>query len=248
MFTVLIYTYTQNRTSIVSDYLNIRYIFNNMLVSGMNFKNFKSRWNTSVNYGETSPVKTKQCDVAGCTNRGEYKAPKSRYNLNDYFWFCLDHVKEYNSNWDYFKGMSPEEIETQMNQTILGDRPTWRVSDFIQNEERLKENIRRSFTSDESAFQDFTFRGENVNNKDGSADNFDPNHLPNTAIEALKVMDLYPPIDWKDVKKAYKKLVKKHHPDKNQGCTASEEKLKQINLAYSILKISYNKFESLVDK
>jgi len=212
----------------------------------MKIKDFKTRWHTIENHKETSPVVTKKCDFPNCTNRGEYRAPKSRYKLNDYYWFCLDHVKEYNSNWDYFQGMSAEEIEDHVNKTIVGDRPTWKVSDFIQNEERLKENIRRSFTSDESVFQDFSFNKNNrENKKDFFSKNFDYNQLPNTAIEAIKLMGLTPPIEWKDIKSRYKNLVKKHHPDKNKGCTDSEEKLKQINLAYSILKISYNKFESI---
>ncbi len=39
-----------------------------------------------------------------------------------------------------------------------------------------------------------------------------------------------------DIKKAYHKLVMKHHPDKNQGDKASEEKFKEINNAFDILK------------
>lgn len=37
------------------------------------------------------------------------------------------------------------------------------------------------------------------------------------------------------IKKAYKKLAIKHHPDKNKGDKASEEKFKKINEAYAVL-------------
>jgi len=210
----------------------------------MNFKNFKNRWNTAENYKDTELVITKKCDFPGCTNRGEFKAPKSRYNLNDYYWFCLEHIQEYNSNWDYFKGMSDAEIENHINQSILGDRPTWKVSDFLNNEDRLKDNIRKSFSDSESAFQDFTFKGEATDGN--SAENFDINHLPNTAVEALKIMGLTPPVEWKHIRNTYKSLVKKYHPDRNGGSIESQDKLKQINLSYSILKISYQKFETFL--
>ncbi len=47
------------------------------------------------------------CDMPGCGAQGEYRAPKSRQNLHEYWWFCLEHVRAYNGSWDYYKGMSP---------------------------------------------------------------------------------------------------------------------------------------------
>ena len=53
----------------------------------------------------------RRCDVPGCTSAGEFRAPKGRNQLNEYFWFCLDHVREYNRAWNYYAGMSEDEIE-----------------------------------------------------------------------------------------------------------------------------------------
>ena len=50
------------------------------------------------------------CEKPGCQGAGEHRAPKSRTALNDYYWFCLEHVREYNLSWDYFRGMSPGEL------------------------------------------------------------------------------------------------------------------------------------------
>ncbi len=38
-----------------------------------------------------------------------------------------------------------------------------------------------------------------------------------------------------DIRKAYRELVRRHHPDRNEGDAACEERLKEINEAYSVL-------------
>jgi curved DNA-binding protein len=40
----------------------------------------------------------------------------------------------------------------------------------------------------------------------------------------------------KDIKAAYRKLARQHHPDANKGNKASEERFKEINEAYEVLK------------
>ena len=44
----------------------------------------------------------KKCDSPKCNKKGEYRAPKSRVMLNEYFYFCLDHIKDYNKSWDFY--------------------------------------------------------------------------------------------------------------------------------------------------
>ena len=62
----------------------------------------------------------KKCDSPKCNEKGEYRAPKSRVMLNKYFYFCLDHIKEYNKSWDFYKGMSVEQIENSMRSDTFG--------------------------------------------------------------------------------------------------------------------------------
>ena len=67
----------------------------------------------------------KMCDYIKCNENGEYKAPKSRLNLKSYYFFCLNHVKEYNKSWDFYKGLSVDEIELSLRKDIIWDRPSW---------------------------------------------------------------------------------------------------------------------------
>ena len=42
-------------------------------------------------------------------------------------------------------------------------------------------------------------------------------------------------VDKKELKKAYRKVAMKHHPDRNEGDKASEEKFKEASEAYEVL-------------
>ena len=54
-------------------------------------------------------------------------------------------------------------------------------------------------------------------------------------------MDLKYDSKWEEIQKQFKTLVKKYHPDKNQGSRKFEDKLKKITLAYSQLKMTIGK-------
>jgi hypothetical protein len=77
--------------------------------------------------------------MPGCREHGEYRAPKDRA-LSDYYWFCLDHVREYNSAWNFFQGMSGHEVEEHIVSSMYGDRPTRRYD----NPGMGAENLRRA--------------------------------------------------------------------------------------------------------
>ena len=63
--------------------------------------------------------------MPGCGAQGEYRAPKSRQNLHEYWWFCLEHVRAYNGSWDFYKGMSPGQIKAQLRADTAWQRPSW---------------------------------------------------------------------------------------------------------------------------
>ena len=68
----------------------------------------------------------RRCDWPGCEDMGEYRAPKNR-GLRSYYWFCLDHVRGYNTSWNYYEGMSADEIEQARRDDVTWNRPSWRL-------------------------------------------------------------------------------------------------------------------------
>ena len=57
----------------------------------------------------------------------------------------------------------------------------------------------------------------------------------------LDILELNYSAKWQEIQQKFKYLVKKYHPDKNQGSKKFEDKLKKITLAYSQLKLNLGK-------
>lgn len=188
----------------------------------------------SPEYAEAKKkARAKTCDMPGCAGHGDHRAPKDR-SLSDHYWFCFDHVKDYNAAWDFFSGMNADEVEDQILRSLYGDRPTWRYDVDGAAAEALKRAAWQTyhFTDQEPPKDDFRQK-TTANN-------------PNTPeFEALSIMGLEPPVTLAGIKTRYKELAKKHHPDLNPGDKKAEDLLKSINMAYTILKLSYAKFEKL---
>ena len=173
------------------------------------------------------------CDMPGCAHKGEHKAPKHR-GLNEYYHFCIEHVREYNKAWNFFEGLSDTEVQNHMNNSWYGDRPTWKYGVNGTADDALYDKIWETY-HDSAPPKREQKRQQHP-------------HIPAPEYEALAIMGLEPPIDLKAIKVRYKELAKKHHPDLNRGCTKSEELLKQINMAYTILKVAYEAYDKLPER
>jgi hypothetical protein len=162
------------------------------------------------------------CDAPDCAAIGAYRAPKSRNNLRDYWWFCLDHVRGYNSAWDYYKGMTPGEIEAGLRFDTGWQRPTWplgRLGTATWNGEVLHDPLHVLAAA---GLHGSVRRG--------------PEQTPAELREPLATLGLSWPTTLAAVKTRYKELAKRHHPDANGGDRAAEERLKTINIAYATLR------------
>ena len=169
---------------------------------------------------KTAPKKPfRPCDFPGCTEVGEYRAPKDR-NLRDYYWFCLKHVQEYNKNWDFLKGLSADEIEEQIQHDTIWQRPTWKLGHGgVKTDPKVKDF--------------FGVREDVCLGMDGKY-NPPPRapHYEKKMQAAIDFMELKTPLDLVEVKKQYKRLAKKYHPDTNKGDKESERRFKKLNDAY----------------
>lgn len=164
-----------------------------------------------------TPPAPRRCDHPGCTGEGAYRAPRDRTHLRDYYYFCLDHVREYNKKWDYFAGFSQEQMYNQMRTDTAWERPTWPAMAPLRLEKRLHDFIRR-FTE---------------NTRDSAPP---PPHPPSAEAAALDTLGLGPGADRKAIKTRYRELVKRYHPDTNPDNPAGAERFKRITQAYDTLK------------
>jgi len=166
------------------------------------------------------------CDYDQCNERGEYRAPKSRLNLNEYYFFCLKHVTNYNKSWDFYKGLNVDQIELSMRKDIIWNRPSWPLKG---NPNNIINQLRDFLNNDYSLFE-----------KERDLQNFLKNKvvdekLTNEEYKSLKILGLSLPISIDLIKKKYKKLVKIFHPDVNDNNKKAENQFKEINEAYKVL-------------
>ena len=168
------------------------------------------------------------CNHEGCQEPGIYPAPKDRSRLRERIWLCLEHVREYNAGWNYFAGMNEGDMYASWRKDITWDRPTWPFG---------QQTMSHNFFNPEAWVHIHRFFdhkiAETLNKSDPDALDFKPNSPEG---KALRELDLTGSVSSKGIKQAYKSLVKRFHPDTNNGCKIAEEKLKSINNAYATLK------------
>ena len=167
----------------------------------------------------------KECDKEDCREKGEYKAPKSRISLDQYYFFCLEHVKEYNKSWDFYRGLSVNQIENSMRADIIWNRPSWPLKG---NPQKVIEQINNFFTEDIGVFN-------SDKNNQYFKNKLQDENLTTEENAALSTLNLQLPLTLEKIKKNYKKLVKIFHPDVNGNNKKAEEKFKEINKSYKIL-------------
>lgn len=158
----------------------------------------------------------KSCEHLGCNKIGSFKAPKNAL-LQDYHFFCHDHVKEYNASWNYFKNMTHADIARYNNEEASGHRPSWPFGLPGRNPFR---------------FQDIH---DPFNLYSAKKSPQDP-HLPKAVRQAMSNLDLDSPLNQSTLKTRYKTLAKTCHPDLHQNSKKAEERFKRITADYDTLK------------
>jgi curved DNA-binding protein CbpA len=184
-------------------------------------------------YEPEIPPQPTHCQHPDCKQPGVYRAPKSRKQLNEYFWFCLDHVRDYNKAWDYYAGMSQADIERHVRNDVVGGRPTWPLGKWGSHGPRGRAyKVDSAFIPDDVAEALNGARAKEQRERELRR----RNARLSKEEQALAVLELTAPVTMQEIRTRYRTLVKKLHPDANGGDKSAEERLKVVNQAYSTLK------------
>jgi hypothetical protein len=176
---------------------------------------------TNVAHQPAGTAAPRICQHPECAEPGVYRAPKSRDRLQEYYWFCLAHVRAYNSAWDYCAGFGEAEIEAQIRAATCWERPTWRLGAW--HSYRIEDTL--AAFADAFGVHPGRQRREQGRSRPCSAED-----------RALAVLGLTAAATRAEIKARYKCLVKRYHPDANGGDKQAEERLKVINQAYAMLR------------
>lgn len=173
------------------------------------------------------------CAEPGCDQPGEFRAPPlegtppGRDGPAEYRWLCLDHVRAFNSRYNFFNGMSPDEIheaqrpyagwerETRAFAANGADRPP-RWADFSDPLDAIGARFRERMANERQR-------------QDGKP-------LSGADRRALNVLGLDQDTDRRGLRQRYSELVRKFHPDRNGGDRSMEKALQEVIAAYQHLK------------
>jgi hypothetical protein len=172
----------------------------------------------------------RKCDHDGCVEAGKFRAPKAPDILDDFFWFCKDHVREYNLKWNFFEGKTEAEMEAERSQDKVWNRTTKSFRD-----PEAKAWARLGIEDPHQVL------GDNATRNPGRGEgHVSSRRLPASERKAIEILDIADNSSKKEVRAAYKALIKILHPDMNGGDRSQEEQLQQVMWAWDQLKESRN--------
>ena len=170
------------------------------------------------------------CAAPGCGEAGEFRAPGERGpgfdGPGDYRWFCLDHVRAFNAAYDWFAGMSADEILAAQH-PAAGWEPenrAFRVTAGIDAAPRWAD-----FAAPLDAISARARVRPTVARADGRV-------LTSDQRRSLDVLGLSYEADRAALRRRYSELVRKYHPDRNGGDRGFEARLRQVVEAYQALR------------
>ncbi|MBA38398.1 MULTISPECIES: J domain-containing protein [Sphingomonadaceae] len=176
------------------------------------------------------------CAVEGCAEPGEFRAPvpegqRSGHEGPQWRWLCLDHVRAFNQGYNFFSGMSAEEIAAAQRPYAGWERetrafssnatsPPPRWADFADPLDaigaRFKERVAKA-------------RADSQMRQDGQ-------FLSQEDRRQMAVMDLPIDADRKALRTRYTELLRRFHPDHNGGDRSHESALQAVIAAYGHLR------------
>lgn len=174
------------------------------------------------------------CAAPGCPAPGEFRAPPPEgpsiggEGAPAFRWFCLDHVRAFNARYNYFDGMTADEIHAAQRPTAgweretrafahAGTDPAPRWADFADPLDAIGARFRRAAAAAKPERAD----GKPLSGQDRAS---------------LKVLGLAADADRHALRRRYSELVRRYHPDRNGGDRSHEARLTQVIAAYQHLR------------
>ena len=179
------------------------------------------------------------CEWPNCAAPATHRAPKGRLREREYWRFCLEHVREYNHAYNFFAGMSAEDIGRYQKEAVVGHRPTWKMgmSGGRPSSRSHSSRFHSEFTSADDPFGIFReFGAAGGARQESRRGPTESRTVRNAERKALDALGLEADASTHEVKARFKTLVKRHHPDANGGDRSSEDRLREIIQAYKYLK------------
>ncbi|MEM7296515.1 MAG: J domain-containing protein [Pseudomonadota bacterium] len=185
--------------------------------------------NPRVRRGMSGAFETsrRQCEYPGCTKPGQYRAPKSPDTLDDFYWFCKDHVREYNLKWNFFDGQTEQQYQDQVDKDRVWERETKPFS----SKDEAKAWARLGVDDPHEVL------GANATRNPGKVRS-GTRKLPPTERRAIEILEAEDTWSKAEIRKAYKALIKVLHPDMNGGDRSQEEQLSEVVWAWDQIKDS----------
>ncbi|MEW4448428.1 J domain-containing protein [Qipengyuania sp. JC766] len=182
------------------------------------------------------------CEHPACTRAGEFRAPGPQGSSFDgpgqWRWLCLDHVREFNAGYDWFEGMSADEILAAQSPASgwrteqpafkptagVDGMPRW--ADYDDPLDAIGARVAgiRSRAERKAAMAMATGTGNR--------------HFSREEAEALETMGLGTDTDRQRLRRRYSELVRRYHPDRNGGDRKYEKRLGRVVEAYQLLRKS----------
>jgi hypothetical protein len=173
------------------------------------------------------------CEWPGCPNEASHRAPKGRGREKDYWRYCLNHVRQYNQNYNFFQGMSDDDVRKYQKDALTGHRPTWKMG--TGNKEADPGRFYAENGIDPLAMYR-ELGGEGRAPTGGARAKTESRTIRNAERKAFNTMGLDIGASRVEIKAKFHDLVKRHHPDSNGGDRSTEDRLIEIIQAYNYLK------------
>jgi hypothetical protein len=170
-----------------------------------------------------------RCAVPGCVAPGEFKAPLQPADFDGpgaWRFLCLDHVREHNAKYNFFDGMSADEISDAQSPLAGWERPS------------------RKFAANGAdpppKWNDFADPLDAIAGRFGRIRSraHQPSRFSKPERRALSVLGLGEDSDRHQLRQRYSGLVRRYHPDKNGGDRSHEGRLSEVIQAYQLLRKS----------